>query len=192
MDLIDSFLETLPGMTPTSGSLYFHALPLGLRFLAATTLHLLAGLVVILGIEMWYDIASLIGVGIYKHSPTSWPPFHDEPWRLGSLHEFWSKRWHQALRHTFLVYGGYPGRCIAGDLGMLFGTFLASGLFHEIGLYLGGERMDPWVIFFFVAQPFGILMEKFYKKNTGKRVNGIIGAMSVMVFVGALGQICSE
>ncbi|KAI1787883.1 hypothetical protein LXA43DRAFT_1027315 [Ganoderma leucocontextum] len=192
VDLIDSFLDTLPGMTLTSGSLYFPALPLGLRYLAATTLHVLAGLVIILGIEMWYDIASLIGVGIFNHSPTSWPPFHDEPWRLGSLHEFWSKRWHQALRHTFLVYGGYPGWWVAGDLGMLFGTFLASGLFHEIGFYLGGERIDPWVIVFFVAQPFGILAEKVYQKYTGKRVDGISGAFMITIFVVALGQICTN
>lgn len=192
VDVVDSFLEILPGMTLTSGSLYLPNLPLEGRYLAATILHVLAGLVIILGIEMWYDIASLIGVGILDDSPTSWPPFHDEPWRLGSLHEFWSKRWHQALRHTFLVFGGYPGGWVAGDLGMLFGTFLASGLFHEIGLFLGGEEIDPWVIFFFAAQPLGILAEKFYKRRTGKRVDGIYGALTVTIFVGVLGQLCSE
>ncbi len=77
-------------------------------------------------------------------------------------------------------------------MGMLFGTFLASGLFHEIGLYLGGERIDPWVIVFFVAQPFGILAEKSYKRYTGRRVDGIYGVFTVMMFVGALGQLCSE
>ena len=192
VDVVDSFLEILPGMTLTSGSLYLPNLPLEGRYLAATILHVLAGLVIILGIEMWYDIASLIGVGILDDSPTSWPPFHDEPWRLGSLHEFWSKRWHQALRHTFLVFGGYPGGWVAGDLGMLFGTFLASGLFHEIGLFLGGEEIDPWVIFFFAAQPLGILAEKFYKRHTGKRVDGIYGALTVTIFVGVLGQLRSE
>ncbi|TBU50604.1 hypothetical protein BD309DRAFT_944293 [Dichomitus squalens] len=192
VDLIDSFLDTLPGITATTGSLYLPALSPVLRYIVATALHVLAGFVIILGIEMWYDIASLVGVGVFQQSPSSWPPFHDEPWFSSSLHEFWSKRWHQALRQTFLVYGGYPGWWVAGDLGMLFGTFLASGLFHEIGLYVAGEPIDPWVTLFFFAQPFGILAEKFYKKQTGRRVNGTLGVVMVVVFVVVLGQVCTD
>ena len=192
VDFVDSFLDTLPGITATTGSLYFPALPPVLRYAVATAIHVLAGLVIILGLEMWYDIASLVGVGIFQQSPSLWPPLHDEPWRLSSLHDFWSKQWHQVLRQTFLVYGGYPGQWVAGDLGMLFGTFLASGLFHEIGLYLAGEAIDPWVILFFLAQPVGILVEKLYKRHTGRRVGGLLGASTVIIFVVFLGQICSE
>ncbi|KAJ8454025.1 hypothetical protein ONZ51_g13269 [Trametes cubensis] len=152
VDFFDSFLETLPGITVDSGTIFIPTLPMMARYLVSTALHLGTGIVVILGLEMWYDIASLVG-----------------PWHMKSLHEFWSQQWHQLLRDTFLVMGGYPGRWIAGDLGLLFGTFLASGLFHEIGLYLGGAPIGPRVLIFFVAQAFGILTEKLYKSHTGKR-----------------------
>ncbi|KAI0361930.1 hypothetical protein OH77DRAFT_1389701 [Trametes cingulata] len=191
-DLFDSSLELLPGVTVNSGTTYLPSLPPIPRYLVGTIIHVLAGIFIISGIEMWYDIVSLIGVGLFQQSPSLWPPIHDKPWLATSLHEFWSKGWHQILRDTFLVLGGYPGRWIAGDLGMLFGTFIASGLFHEVGFYLGGESIDTAVIVFFVAQAFGILAEKLYKTSTGRRVGGWLGRMWVAVFLVGLGQLCTN
>ncbi|KAH9901230.1 hypothetical protein C8Q73DRAFT_235552 [Cubamyces lactineus] len=192
VDVFDSFLETLPGITVNSGTIFFPSLPIPARYLVSTALHLGTGIVVILGLEMWYDIASLVGVGLVQQPPVIWPPMHDRPWHARSLHEFWSRQWHQLLRDTFLVMGGYPGNWIAGDLGLLLGTFLASGLFHEIGLYLGGAPIDPKVLIFFLAQAVGILAEKFYKSFTGKRVGGWIGFVWVAMFVLGLGQLCTD
>ncbi|CDO70746.1 hypothetical protein BN946_scf184798.g61 [Trametes cinnabarina] len=192
VDLFDSFLETLPGMTVQSGTIFFPDLPPITRYLVSTLLHLCTGITVIYGLEMWYDIASLIGVGLFHQSPALWPPMHDIPARMTSLHEFWSKGWHQILRDTFLVIGGYPGRWIAGDVGMLFGTFIASGLFHEVGLYLGGAPFDARVLFFFVSQAFGILAEKLFKSVTGRSVGGWGGMLWAAIFVVGIGQMCSE
>ncbi|KAI0374728.1 hypothetical protein BV20DRAFT_960878 [Pilatotrama ljubarskyi] len=191
-DLFDSFLEHLPGVTVNSGTIYFRSLPPLARYVAATTLHFVTGIFIIFGIEMWYDIVSLIGVGLFNQAPILWPPIHDQPWRASSLHEFWSKGWHQILRDTFLVLGGYPGLWIAGNVGMLFGTFIASGLFHEGGLYLGGAPIDLRVVAFFVAQAFGILAEKLYRAFSGRRVGGWLGTIWVAVFVLGLGQLCTE
>ncbi|RDX48293.1 hypothetical protein OH76DRAFT_664611 [Lentinus brumalis] len=192
IDLVDSFLETLPGITPTSGTIFFPQLPPILRYIVSTALTFAIGMVVILGITMCYDLLSLIAVGIFHQSPYSWPPVHDEPWRMGSLHEFWSKRWHQVLRHTFLVLGGYPGRWLAGDVGMLFGTFLASGLLHEFGFNLGGAPFDWKVIAYFALQPFGILAEKAYRRYTGKRVSGWSGWCWAAVWVIGLNEMASD
>ena len=65
-------------------------------------------------------------------SKQDWPPIFDNPWASQSLHELWGKRWHQLLRRTFLVCGGYPGYWIAGNTGMILGSFFASGMFHQI------------------------------------------------------------
>ena len=193
VDFVNSSLEVLPGITPTSGTIFLAQLQPILRYTVSTAITIAAGLVVILGLSMWYDIASLISVGLLKQSPALWPPYHDEPWRMSSLHELWSKRWHQALRHTFLVYGGYPGRWLAGDLGMLFGTFLASGLFHEGGLYLGGGTpIDMRVILFFIAQAFGIVAEKLYRQYTGERIGGWLGFAWAVIFLVGSGQLCCE
>ena len=192
VDVVDSFLETLPGVTPTGGTLFLQNLPLGQRYAVSTALHLAIGLCVILGIEMWYDIASLVGVGLLNQPPSTWPPCHDRPWRTRSLHEFWSRRWHQILRHTFMIYGGYPGEWLAGGVGRLFGVFLASGIYHEVGFYLGGSSIDWKVIAFFVLQAVGILAEKSYTAYTGRRVGGWLGFSWAALFVVLLGQMCSE
>ncbi|KAI9064269.1 hypothetical protein FKP32DRAFT_615882 [Trametes sanguinea] len=192
VDLFDSFLEILPGMSVDGGTIFLPNLPLVLRYLVSTGLHLCTGITVIYGLEMWYDIASLIGVGLFHQPPALWPPMHDIPARIISLHEFWSKGWHQILRDTFLVLGGYPGQWIAGNIGMLFGTLIASGLFHEFGLYLGGAPFDARVLLFFIAQAFGILAEKTYKALTGRRVGGWIGMAWAAIFVLGVGQICTE
>ena len=192
VDLVDSLLELFPGITPTGGSLFYAELPPVPRYALSTTLHAALGLCIVLGIEMWYDLASLVGVGLMHQSPTAWPPCHDRPWRSRSLHEFWSRRWHQVLRHTFMVYGGYPGRWLAGDIGALFGVFCASGLFHEIGFYLGGQQIDWKVVAFFVLQAVGILAEKVYTAYTGRRAGGWLGTVWAVLFVLILGQMCSE
>jgi hypothetical protein len=55
----------------------------------------------------------------------------DYHWRPDSLHSFWSKCWYEVLRETFFIFGGFPGRIITGNIDILFGTFLGSGLYHE-------------------------------------------------------------
>ena len=192
IDFVDSSLETLPGITATSGTIFFPQLPPVLRYTVSTALTFLVGMVVILGITLWYDLVSLVAVGVFHQSPSDWPPAHDEPWKMESLHEFWSKRWHQVLRHTFLVMGGYPGRWLAGDVGMLFGTFLASGLFHELGFNLGGAPFDWKVTAYFAAQPFGILAEKAYRAYTGRRVSGWLGWCWAALWVVGLNEMASQ
>ncbi|KAI0831140.1 hypothetical protein BC628DRAFT_1352498 [Trametes gibbosa] len=192
VDFCDSVVSLLPGITMDGGTIFLPSLPPITRYLLSTAIQFAVGIFIISCIEMYYDLASLVGVGCFRQSPTLWPPVHDEPWRMSSLHEFWSKRWHQLLRSTFLVLGGYPGRWVAGDIGMLFGTFIASGLFHEIGFHLGGAPLDPKVLVFFVAQAFGILAEKMYRAATGKRVGGWGGTLWGAIFVLGIGQICTD
>ncbi|KAI0637125.1 hypothetical protein C8Q77DRAFT_548612 [Trametes polyzona] len=191
-DLCDSSIELLPGITKDGGTIFLPSLSPVPRYLLSTAIQFMVGMFIILSIEMHYDVASLVGVGLFHHSPALWPPSHDEPWRMSSLHEFWSKRWHQALRSIFLTMGGYPGKWIAGDVGMLFGTFLASGLFHELGFHLGGAPFDIKVLIFFVAQAVGILAEKTYRTITGRRVGGWMGTLWGSMFLLGLGQICTD
>ncbi|KAL1947968.1 hypothetical protein VTO73DRAFT_13692 [Trametes versicolor] len=191
-DLCDSFIELLPGVTIDGGSIFLPMLPPVPRYLLSTAIQFIVGIFIILTLEMVYDIFSLIGVGLLNQPPALWPPVHDKPWHMSSLHEFWSKRWHQILRSVFLVMGGYPGRWIAGDVGMLFGTFLASGLYHEVSLCMGGAPFDMRVLVFFVAQAFGILVEKVFRRITGKRVGGWTGWLWGAIFLLGIGQLCTD
>ena len=172
--------------------MYIPSLPPLYRYLVATAIHIGIGTAFIHGFCMVYYLLTLICVGILGHSPTSWPPMFDNPWISQSLHEFWAKRWHQILRRTFLVYGGYPCQFLIGRTGLLFGAFIASGLFHECAMYTMGRGWDNRVIFFFACQGFGILFEKLLKKITGKKVDGWLGTAWVYFCIMILGQPCGE
>jgi hypothetical protein len=91
------------------------------------------------------------------------------------MHAFWSKRWHQLFRQTFMVVGGYPGKRIAGDVGMVFGVFIASGLYHECGMYAMGRGFDHTVIVFFALQGPLLILERLWRHFTGRRVRGWMG-----------------
>jgi len=111
----------------------------------------------------------------------------DNPWTSDSMHVFWSKRWHQLLRQTFFVLGGYPGKWVAGDIGMMFGTFIASGLYHECAMYSMGRGFDYSPCIFFGLQGPILILERMWKKFTGRRVGGLMGRLWVytILFIGA-------
>lgn len=192
-DFCEATFKLLPGIgSPYGGSMFYSHLPTAHRYIVSTAIQILAGATLIPGFELLYSLMTLIAVGILNQSPKSWPPLIMNPWAADSLHEFWAKRWHQALRRTFLVFGGIPGQWIAGRVGLVLGTFLASGLVHEGGSYLLGKGLDHRVTIFFALQGVGILVEKAFTKTTGKRVGGFFGRLWAYSFVAILGQMCMD
>lgn len=158
---------------------------------------------------MVYQLVTLIAIVLLRHNPTSWPPLFDDPWLSVSLHEFWSKRWHQLLRQTFLVMGGYPLAFIfslpfggprsrtsmastARMAGFILGTFTASGLFHYWAMYAMGRGTDLHCLLFFVMQAVGVGLERLWKNVTGRRVGGWAGRIWVWGCVVGGIQWCSE
>ena len=189
LDIVDSALKRVPGVgDPFGGSIFFPNLPLRTRYLASTTIHLLTGIALVAGFSMVYDLLTLFAVGVLGHSPGSWPPVMDNPWASQSLHEFWAKRWHQLFRQTFLVFGGIPGRKIGGNVGLVLGTFLASGLFHECTILAMGREWDSRVPLFFLVQGGSVIGERIWKKTTGRRVDGLLGRLWVYFDIMILGQ----
>lgn len=191
VDVFDTIEKLTPGVTATGGTIFLPQLPPLQRYALSTFLHLGHGLLIIAGVALVYDYLSLAGVVLLGQSPGAWPPIHGDLRHVCSLHQFWSRGWHQALRYTFLTLGGFPGRWLAGGPGMVFGTFLASGLFHEIGLAVAGRDVDHRVTVFFLLQAFGITLEKAFRKVTGRRVGGVLGIVWAMIFVLGFGQMCS-
>ena len=132
------------------------------------------------------DLLTLIAIPLLGHSPTDWPPLFDGPWASTNLHEFWARNWHQLVRHTFLVMGGLPLSYIFRKPGLMFGTFLASGLFHYWAMYAMGTGTDVRMILFFVGQAVGIVCERLWRRVTGRRVGGWAGtAWGVLCLIGA-------
>lgn len=133
---------------------------------------------------------SIVGVGFLCQSPAAWPPMMDNPWASTSLHELWSKRWHQLMRRSFIVAGGIPGQWVAGRAGRVLGTFIASGLYHDLAAYTLPGPMDFRPTLFFALQGVGVLLEDLYREITGRRVEGLAGRVWTYLFVIGFGQVC--
>ncbi|KAF5382653.1 hypothetical protein D9615_002704 [Tricholomella constricta] len=180
VDFLESAIKLFPGVgSPMGGSMFYPDLQPFWRYTVSTLIHMLTGSAILSGFGMVYDLVTLIAVGCFDSSPSSWPPVTDHPWCADSMHALWSKHWHQLLRQTFLVLGGYPGKWLAGDLGMLFGTFIASGLFHECAMYSMGRGFDHTVSLFFTMQGPILVLERVWRKVTGRRVGGLFGRLWV-------------
>lgn len=187
LDFLETLLKLFPGVGSPAGGTMFYPVAPSVRYTVSTTIHLITGTTLIAGFRMVYDLITLIAVACLDSSPLSWPPIMDDPWHAESMHTFWAKEWHQALRQTFLVFGGYPGSWIAGDYGMLFGTFLASGLFHVCSMHPTRQGFDYSTLVFFVSQGPVLILERLWKRITGRRVNGWMGMLWVylILFAGA-------
>ncbi|KAI0831141.1 hypothetical protein BC628DRAFT_1312062, partial [Trametes gibbosa] len=192
IDLIDTVTKSLPGITTTSGTIYLQDVASPQRYVISTAIHLGHGLLIFSGVALVYDCMSLVGVIFFNQSPTWWPPIHGDLFQARALHDFWAKSWHQSLRYTFLTLGGFLGQWLAGGLGMVFGCFLASGLFHELALVVAGKELDVKVFAFFLIQAIGIVLEKAFKALTGRKVGGFLGLAWTATFVLGFGQICTD
>ncbi|KAI0300363.1 hypothetical protein BC826DRAFT_1090365 [Russula brevipes] len=169
VDVAEAIIKLVPDVgNPAGGSIFFPHLPPPTRYLLSTTIHVLTGTALVAGFGMFYDLITLFAVT--------------------SLHEFWAKRWHQLLRQTFLVFGGIPGRKVGGDVGLVLGTFLASGLFHECTILAMGGEWDSRVPLFFLLQGGSVIGERIWKKVTGRRVDGLLGRLWVYFDIIVLGQ----
>jgi len=194
LDGLESVMKLIPGVgSPEGGSIFFPQLPFFQRYVVSTVIHICTGTSLLSGFQMVYNLCTLVSVGVLGQSPLSWPPIFNNPWAADSLNVFWAQRWHQLLRRMFVVYGGYPGSWILGPkLGMVFGTFLASGLFHELTTYTMGKGLDHRITLFFLWQAVGVVLERMWKKATGYRVQGWGGLAWVYFSIMVIGQPCVD
>lgn len=215
LDVAESILKIIPGYTPSAGSIFFvdappyilkntflgpyihehpHLSMLIARYTVSTLLSLLVGLGIMSGLNTLYYLETLFFVGILQNNPKNWPPLFDEPWKSESLVDFWSRRWHQILRQTFLVFGGYPlqyifstlvhpftnsrMRRVVGKVGLILGVFLASGCIHGYAIYsCGPGGVDYNAIQFFASQALLVMAERVWTYVTGRPVGGWIGTI---------------
>lgn len=182
LDLVESCWKLFPPFQqPGGGSFFVPHLPWYYRYAVSAFFQTISGYVLRSLIHSIYLGFTLGGLILCRHSPTDWPPAFDHPFTSQSLGQFWGTGWHQFVRRSFVVSGGYPGQWLAkllgldGNLGLLLGTFFASGMFHELGFYTIGAPFDWRTPAFFMQHAFFIIGERLWKKITGRRVEGFIG-----------------
>jgi hypothetical protein len=189
VDFLVACIKLLPGIgSPAGSTIFFSHLPLLPRYTFSTILAAISGTAMVAGFNTLHYLGTLIGVGVLGQSPEQWPPLTNNPWSSESISDLWAKRWHQMLRRVFLVYGGIPGGWIAGRVGLVLGTFLASGLLHEFGLYVIGRGIDHRVTFFFTFQGVCVLLEVLWRRITGRKVRGWGGRLWTYAVVLGTGQ----
>jgi len=169
------------------------------RYAVSTTINIMTGTMIFAGFEAGYALSTLVGVGLLGQSPLLWPPLLDRPFSSDSLTIFWAKRWHQLLRRMFVVYGGNPAQWLgsriskeAGRVAMVFGVFIASGMFHEVTMYTMGKGFDNNITLFFLAQASAISGERVWYKATGRKVQGWMGLIWVYFCIMILSAPCVD
>ncbi|KAI0256027.1 hypothetical protein BJV78DRAFT_1150871 [Lactifluus subvellereus] len=127
-------------------------------------------------VDTVYHIATLIGRILFRQPASQWPPLMHRPWMSTSIREFWSYRWHQALRHYFIVFGARPCGALLGLPGAIMGAFGVSAVLHHLGLWGLGHGMEfSTAGGFFLFMGLGAIMEDAFKRTTGLRVQGLLG-----------------
>lgn len=75
---------------------------------------------------------------------------------------------------------------------MALGSMVASGLYHELPMYLLNKGLDHRVTLFFAVQGVGMVLEEGWKRVTGRKVGGWWGRVWVWGFMVGFGQPCGE
>ncbi|KAF8523723.1 hypothetical protein BU17DRAFT_43596 [Hysterangium stoloniferum] len=199
VDFIDSLWKLIPALqNPMGGSIFVSSLPWPMRYTLSTVLHYSTATMLQYMLQTSYDLMTIFGVLILRQSPKVWPPIIEHPFLRDSLIDFWSTGWHQLLRQVFFIFGGFPGRWLSqklgfgGGIGLLFGTFFASAMFHEIPFYFLGSGFDWRAPAFFMQQACFVFMERVFRRVTGRRVSGLLGVIWANFAMGILSQNMSD
>ncbi|KAF8312927.1 hypothetical protein DL93DRAFT_2204159 [Clavulina sp. PMI_390] len=183
-DVVTYGLRLVPGLgTPAGGSIFaFGGDSVVKKYLISFTITFFTGTTFITGFEVVHQLITIFAVIVLDQEPSSCPHLFYNTWLAVSLHELWSQRWHQLLRQTFLILGGYP-LSTARLLGFLVGTFVGSGLIHYWGTYAMGRGSDVHPFIFFSAQSIGVILERLWKSVTGRKVGGWLGRIWTILWV---------
>ncbi len=173
---------TTVSSNPSGGSLFDPNLSLFPRNASAAFAGICGGVWAYSLVEMVYRIGALIGRVVFRQSASHWPPVSHRPWLSTSLHEFWSFRWHQLLRHLFVIFGARPGGALLGRPGALMGAFAISAVVHHFAVWGLGYGSEFSTGEFFLLMGLGVAMEVAFKKVTNMRVEGFSGWLWTMLW----------
>jgi hypothetical protein len=179
--------------SPTGGTIFDAAMPPLQRYLRSSVITLLSGATVYCAITAVYLFFTICGVLIFRHDPLQWPPIFHAPWFATSLNDFWSRRWHQIFRDSFVSFGGKPLFLLFGRAGGVLGAFLVSGILHDFGTWGMGNGGDfRCIAGFFVINGIGMILEHTWKRITGSPVGGYFGKLWTLLWLVGWGNMLAD
>ncbi|KAI6123906.1 membrane bound O-acyl transferase family-domain-containing protein [Pisolithus croceorrhizus] len=175
---------------PSGGTIFDPTLPPLIRYVRSSIITVIQAVSIYAVMQFMYDIATLIGVVVFWQDPAQWPPAFDNPWKADSLRDFWGRRWHQLFRRTFVVLGGWPLRIAFGRVGYMLGSFLGSGIFHNVVVVMLNQNVEWWcMLLSFGMMAVGIILEEMFTRVTGREVSGWLGRAWMMAWLLLWGSI---
>ncbi|KAI6138127.1 membrane bound O-acyl transferase family-domain-containing protein [Pisolithus tinctorius] len=172
---------------PSGDTIFDSTLPPLARYVRSSTITISMAVTIYGALQMMYDIATLFGVIVLQQDRAQWPPVFDKPWKADSLRDFWGYRWHQLFRRTFVILGGRPLRFIFGHAGYVMGSFLGSGIFHNIVLLMLNRSVEWWcMLLAFGMMAVGVILECAFTRMTRKQVGGWTGRAWTMAWLAGM------
>ncbi|KAG2145163.1 hypothetical protein DEU56DRAFT_883619 [Suillus clintonianus] len=172
------------------GTIFDESLPLHLRYLRSSIIATLCAFGVYSVLRAGYELTAVLGVLLFRQHPDQYPPSFDSPWSATSLREFWSRRWHQWFRRSFIFLGGRPLSLLFGRVGGVIGAFLASGFFHHLALL----AIDPFSELWRMLLPFGMMGAGVVLERAvaGNKTGGWLGWMWTMCWLVLWGNVMAD
>ena len=168
----------------SGGTIFDASLPPLIRYIRSTIITTIVAFTIYCIVQFNYGIGALIGIIVFRQEPTQWPPVIQAPWLATSVRDFWSRRWHQLFRRSFITLGGWPLSFLFGRVGYISGSFLASGIFHYITVVMFNGTVETWWMpFSFGMMAIGIVLEDVFASLMGRKVGGWKGWLWTMVWV---------
>ncbi|KIY68910.1 hypothetical protein CYLTODRAFT_443063 [Cylindrobasidium torrendii FP15055 ss-10] len=126
-----------------------------------------------------YMLSSIIGVVLIRQDPEQWPSPYRSLHKARSLTTFWGRGWQQVMRDICTRMGGVPLGYLFGRPGYVMGTFLLSGLWHDSSFWASNRPRGLCYTTtpFFVLSGVGVMIEVYYQRVTGRKVDGALGVV---------------
>ena len=192
----DVVLLTLQHMAPTTfgslagGTIFDPTLAPVPRYLYSTLTTLVAGIGIYSTLNMMYHLFTVITFTLSTQDPADWPPLSSAPWFATSLAEFWSTKWHQTFRPSFMQLAYRPARALFGKAGGVMAVFLLSGVMHNVcirGMARGSNFKQ--IGGFFILNGIAVVCEGVYQKISGRKVGGLLGRLWTVAVILSTGNL---
>ncbi|KAI6047014.1 membrane bound O-acyl transferase family-domain-containing protein [Pisolithus marmoratus] len=151
------------------------------RYLRSSVITVLVGFSGVTTIEMVYSFNTAVCVVLFQQRPSQWPPLFNNPWFSTSLAKFWGQNWHQLFRDIFVGCGYKPLEGILGQYAVI-GAFVVSGILHDVAMRGMGHGDTLRILGYFVMQGVGVVLERLWRRLTGRRVGGPLGCLWVWIW----------
>ncbi|KAI6045931.1 membrane bound O-acyl transferase family-domain-containing protein [Pisolithus marmoratus] len=159
-------------------SIFDPTLPPIRRYLRSSIITALVGFSGVSIVEMVYSFNTAACVVLFQQHPSQWPPLFNHPWLSTSLAKFWGQNWHQLFRDILVGCGYKPLEGILGQYAVM-GAFVVSGVLHDVAMRGTGHGDTLRIVGYFVMQGVGVVLERLWRRLTGRRVGGPLGCLWV-------------